>query len=175
MASKEKIEQVKKLAEKLSKSKSLVLTEYHGLTVTKIEQLRNELQKNEADFAITKNTLLARAVKLANYENLPDEALQGPTATLFSYGDEVGPIKNLTDFIKANELPKIKIGYLGKTLISKEKVIELAKLPSYQELVGKVVGTLNAPIYGVVSVLHGNLRGLVYALSAIFKQRGGVN
>lgn len=169
MPSEKKIAQVKKLAEKLEKSKSLVLTEYHGLTVSKMEELRNKVQENEADFTVTKNTLLARAAKLANFENLPEEALQGPTAALFSYGDEISPIKSLADFIKVNELPKIKIGYLGRTLIAKSKVIELSKLPSKQELLGQVVGTLNAPIYGIVSVLHGNLGNLVYVLCAIQK------
>lgn len=171
MAKELKIEQVKKLSEKLNKSKSLILTEYHGLSVPKMEELRSKLQEVNADFAVTKNTLLSRAAKEAEYKDLPEQTLTGPTATLFAYGDEIAPIKSLVEFIKTNELPNIKAGFLGKTFLTKEKVLELSKLPGYDELVAKVVGGLNAPLYGLVNVLQGNIRNLVNVLDQISKQK----
>jgi large subunit ribosomal protein L10 len=167
-----KVEKVKELNDKLSRSKSVVLTDYRGLTVAQIEDLRNKVESAGAEYEVTKNSLLSRSLANTNRE-ASTEALEGPTATLFSYQDEVAPLKVLHDFIKVSGLPFIKAGLLGSESISPSQVVELAQLPSHDILLGKLVGSLKSSQFGLVSVLSGNIRKLVYALDAVAKVRQG--
>ena len=163
-----KQEKVQDLKEKLNHSKSVVLTDYRGLSVAKLQELRKAVEENGAEYEITKNSLLARS--LGDLET-PAEALEGPTATLFSYTDEVAPLKALQDFIKINALPLIKIGFLGKTLLSESQVNELAKLPSREIILSKLAQILKANQYDLVQVLSGNIRRFVYVLDAVSKTK----
>ncbi|HEX7456607.1 MAG TPA: 50S ribosomal protein L10 [Candidatus Nanoarchaeia archaeon] len=162
----EKEQIVENLKEKLEKAVSFVLTDYHGLTVPQLQELKQELKEADAEFSVVKNTLLTRASKKTTKE-IAQENLEGPTAALFSFGDPIEPIKKLTTFIKKYELPNIKGGLFEKSLLSKEDVIGLSKIPSKIELYAKVAGSLNSPIYGLVGVLNANLRNLVYVLSQV--------
>ena len=171
-AREKKEETVKKLAEKMLSSKSMVLADYQGLNVSTFQQVKSKLEEDEAEFTVAKNTLIDLAAKKAGI-SIPSEALTGPTAVLFSFGDEITPLKDLAKFQKEYEKPSPKAGFLGKELLSIERIKQLALLPSKLELQAKVVGTLASPIYGIVGVLNGNLRNLVYALSEIQKSKGG--
>lgn len=175
----QKIETVKILQEKLDKAKSVVFTDYRGLTMKQLSGLRDKLRDLDAEFTITKNTLLDRALPSSNLQ-LPSSSLEGPTATLFAYDDQISPIKVLVKALKDANLGKVKIGFLGDLALDEAKILQLASLPSKDELRGKMVGVLVAPLQGMVSVLQGNLRNLVYALSEMSKlptveqkQRGG--
>lgn len=169
-----KEEIVKKLAEKLKSARSIVLTDYSGLDVASFSDVKNQLEKDDAEFTVVKNTLLNLAANKAGVE-IPTKALKGSTAVVLAYGDEITPIKDLAKFEKQYEKPTPKIGFLGKDLLSVEKIRQLAILPSKDELKAKVVGALNSPIYGLVSVLNGNLKNLVYVLGQIQKSKGGAN
>ncbi|HSX57778.1 MAG TPA: 50S ribosomal protein L10 [Candidatus Saccharimonadales bacterium] len=166
-------ESVDSLVEKLNRSKSVVLTDQSGLSVSLASELKKKLRGVDAESLVTKNTLLKIASQKSGYE-IPTEALEGPTAVVFGYGDEIAPIKELTTFAKTNEKPVLKTGFLGSDLLSAEKITELAKLPSKEILQGKVVGGLASPLYGMVGVLNANLRNLVYAIDQI-RLKGGVN
>jgi len=168
-------EQVAILVEKLNKAKSVVLTDQSGLTVALASELKRKLRSVEAESLVTKNTLLKIASKQTGHE-IPEETLKGPTATLFAYGDEISPIKELINFAKANEKPAIKIGFLGTILLTPEKLSQLAKLPNKEALRGQVVGGLYSPLYGIVGVLNANIRSLVYVLNSVkeSKAKGGV-
>lgn len=159
------------LKDKLSKAKSIVVTDYRGLNMTQLQELRGELAKDNAEFTVAKNTLFTRAAKETGYT--VNQELSGPTAVLFAYGDEIAPIKALTAFVKTNKLPEIKLGYLNKDFLSESQVTQLSKLPSKDELIGKVVGGISSPLYGLVGALQGNLRNIVYTLNAIKDQKGG--
>ncbi len=161
-----KEELVKKFEEKFNLSESVVLTDYHGLSVPQMQELKNELKSANAEFTVAKNTLLSRASKQAE-KQLPQDNLEGPTAILFSFGAPIEPIKKLAEFIKKYQLPSIKAGLFKSRFLSKEDVIELSKIPGRNELYAKVVGSLNFPIFGLVNTLNGNLRNLVYVLNAI--------
>lgn len=163
-----KIEKVTELKDKLTRSKTVVLTDYRGLTVAQLGELRKKVEAAGAEYEITKNTLLARSLE---GKEVPPQALEGPTATLFAYEDEIAPLKAMEDFVKANNLPIVKIGFLGQTLISALEVSELAKLPSREALVAKLVGMLKANQYGLVNVLSGNIRKLVYVLDGVAKSK----
>lgn len=174
----QKQEDVKKISEKLSRSKSVVFTDYRGMTMKQLSDLRNKLQDQDAEFNVTKNTLLSLALKEAELPNPPKEVGEGPTATLFSYGDEVSPIKTLVKSLKDAQIGpsttlRIKGGFLDALVLDALTINKLASLPSKQELQGKVVGSLAFPLYGIVGVLQANLRNLVYAVDQIRIKRGG--
>lgn len=100
--------------------------------------------------------------------------MRGPTATLFSFDDEISPIKALVKTLKDAGIGKIKSGFLGQDLLDEARIIQLAALPSKDELRAKTVGILVAPLQGIVGVLSANLRNLFYALNQIQLQKGGV-
>lgn len=162
----QKEEAVVKLSEKIGKAKSIVFTDYKGLSMKQLSDLRDKLRDVNGEFTITKNTLLKRA--------LPISELEGPTATLFAYDDEISPIKILVKALKDAALGKVKGGFLGIAVLDESNILKLAALPTKDELRGQTVGVLVAPLQGMVSVLQGNLVKLVYALSEIHKSKGGV-
>lgn len=165
-----KEETVKKLEEKMASSKSIILADYQGLNVTAFQDVKNQLEKDEAELTVAKNTLLSIAAKKAGFD-IPSEALKGSTAILFAYGDGITPIKDMGRLEKQYEKPTPKVGFLGKELLSVEKIRQLAALPSKEELQAQVVGYLNSPIYGLVGVLNANLRNLVFAIEQIRMQK----
>lgn len=168
MPSAKNIQQVKDLKEKLGKAKSVVLTNYRGLSVDQINDLRRKIKKAGGELKVAKNTLLKISFKDLKFKTDDlKEALTEPTAILFSYQDELSPIKALYQFCQENELPEIKLGFLEKELFTKDKIIDLAKLPALETLQAKLVATINSPLYGLVYVLKANLQGLTRVLSQI--------
>lgn len=169
MPTQKKIDIVTKLKEKLDKAKSVFLTDYRGLTHQQLEDLRKSLKKIEADFAITKNRLLKIALKDWN-NNIIDqfeEHLKNPTATLFSYGDEIAPIRQLSKFIKNFQLPKIKIGLFEGKLATAADFKKLASLPSREILLSTLIARMQSPISGLQYALNWNVQKLVIALNQI--------
>lgn len=162
----EKEQAVVQLQDKLKRAKALVFTDYKGLTMSQLSDLRNKLREVNGEFAITKNTLLKRA--------LPGSSLNGPTATLFAYDDEISPIKILVKALKDFAKGNVKSGFLGSEALDEQKILHLSTLPSKDELRAKTVGILVAPIKGILSVLQGNLRNLVYVLEQIKEKRSTV-
>ena len=166
----QKEQSVADLKDKFGRAKSVVFADYRGLTMKQLSELRDKLYTEQAEFTVTKNTILERSIS-----NLNDlSILKGPTATLFAYDDEISPIKLLAKALKDAGIGKIKAGFLGADFLDENKVNELSLLPTKDELRAKTVGVLVAPLQGIVGVLQGNLRNLVYALSEIQKTRGGV-
>lgn len=170
----QKQETVGKLTEKFSRAKAVVFADYKGLSMKQLSDLRNKLADTNAEFMITKNTLLARALPTSGFRP-PASDLEGPTATLFAYDDEVSPIKVLVKALKDIALGKVKSGFLGDMALDEGRILQLAVLPTKDELRGKTVGVLAVPLQGLLSVLQGNLRNLVYALNQIKLSKGGVN
>lgn len=165
MPSQKNLTTVKLLSEKLALAKSIVLADYRGLSVNQQRKLRNQVKAVGGELIVAKNSLISLALKAQKYV-LP-ASLQGPTLVLFAYEDEIAPIKALAEFAQANELPKAKLGFLAKEPLSADQVNQLASLPTRIELIAQTVATLKSPLNGLVNVLSGNFRKLVYALSAI--------
>src|SRR5437867_3426417 len=109
----QKEETVQVLKDKLSKSKSVVFTDYKGMTMAQLSDLRNKLAEAQAEFTVTKNNLLKLAAKDAGLELSDDKLFEGPIATLFSYDDEINPIKILTKALKDNLVGQVKAGLLS--------------------------------------------------------------
>lgn len=171
MPSQRNIQQLAVLKEKLEKAASGVFVDHSGLKVSDQQVLRAKLREVDGDFLVAKNTLLSLALEqIHNAQRTTHNALSGPTSLVLSYQDEILPIKILAEFSKAHEKPTIKAGFLGEKPLTKEEVLMLANLPGKDELIGMLMARLQSPAYGLVNVLSGNIRKLVYALQAISKR-----
>ncbi len=161
---------IRDLAEKLKQSKAVVFSDYKGFEVKDMMALRRELKKEGVDFKVAKKTLMNLALKEAGLE-IDMQKLEGQISMAISSQDEVAAAKIIAKVAKINENIKMVGGILGTKELSAEEVKALALIPSKQELLAKLVGTLNAPVSGFVNVLAGNLRGLVTVLGAIAKAK----
>lgn len=157
---------VKKLAKEIKDSKAVVFSDFQGLSVKNMTSLRKELRREKVDFRVLKKTLIDIALKDAGLE-LDTKKMEGQIALAISRDDEIIAAKILARVSKANENIKIVGGILGKNVMTKEEVLALSKLPSKEDLLAKFVGTINAPVSGLVNVLAGNIRNLVQVLKAI--------
>jgi len=164
---KQKEQQVNELTELLNASVSGVLVDYKGINVADDTQLRRDLRAAGVRYMVVKNSLLSRAAEKAGFEDLKN-VLAGTTALAVSSDDAIAPAKILNKFAEASKGAfSIKAGFVEGNLIDAAGVTSLAKLPSREELIAKMLGGLNAPISGFVNVLNGNIRGLVIALDQI--------
>jgi large subunit ribosomal protein L10 len=154
------------LAEKLASSKSVVFTDYRGLTVEEIDEVRNQLREQGIEFKVIKNTLLTLAAKQAGIEISDDVTSGHPVAIAFAGDDEVAPAKITYTYTKKNDKFAIIGGILEGKQISDIMVKSLASLPGREELYAKIVGSIASPLSGLVTVMQGNIRGLVNVLSA---------
>ena len=153
------------LTEKFGKAKSAVLFDYKGLKVKETEDLRKLLRDKSAEVIISKNTLVKIALSNTGIV-VRDDILDKPLAIAFAYEDEIIPVKEIDLFAKKHEALEILGGIIENQFIDEFAVSRLAKLPSREELYAKMVGSIAAPLSGMVNVLAGNIRGLVTVLSA---------
>ena len=166
---------VAQLKEQLESAKGVVLTSYKGLTVAQDTELRRELREAGVSYHVVKNTMLRIAAKEAGIEGI-EEHLEGTTAFAFSTEDAVAPAKVICGFIKKNKLEDaevltVKVGMVEGKVIGVDEVKALAALPSREELIAKLLGSMNAPISNTVNVLQGVSRNAVYVLDAIRSQK----
>ena len=173
---------VAELAEQLKSAKGMILTGYKGLTVAQDTELRRAFREAGVSYHVVKNTMLRLAAKEAGIEGL-DEHLEGTTAFAFSAEDAVAPAKVVVGFIKKNKLEEtknkleetdvltVKVGMVEGKVIGLDEVKALASLPSREELIAKMLGSMNAPISNTVNVLQGVIRNAVYVLDAIRAQK----
>ena len=137
----QKQEEVSKLAEKIKSAKLVLLTDYRGITVTDVTGLRADLRKSNTEYTVIKNNITRRALAEAGVEGL-DEALLGPTAVILNGEDYLSPIKAVYNYVKNNDFYKIKAGIIDGKVVSVEEIMTLAKLPSREELLSKLAGSL---------------------------------
>lgn len=167
MKKSEKIEISTGLSERLSKAKAIILTEYRGLKVSEITEIRREMRKNAAELKVVKNRLVKKAIAGSDWSPL-ESHLKGPLALAISDQDPVIVSKILAKYAESFPALKIKVGSLRGSKILESKEIEaLSKLPSKEELYAKLLGTLMAPASGLVRVLQGVPQKLAIALKAI--------
>ncbi len=166
---------VNDLVIKLEKSKSVIFTDYRGLTVEDIDTVRDELRKQNIEYKIIKNTLLKLAIQESSLD-IEAKTLDGhPIAAAFSYIDEVAPAKITYDFSKKNEKLEILGGILEGAEINAFSVKSLAQIPGREELYSRIVGSLAAPMSGLLNVMSGNTRGLINVLNAYKEKRCVIN
>lgn len=168
MLKERKIQQVADLKEKLGQVKAAVFTDFRGLDAALMTDLRARLRKENIEFKVIKNSVLRRATE--NQEGIHKYCV-GPTAIALGYSDPVAPAKILYDFSKENPNLKIKVGLLNDQVLDESQVVDLAKLPSREVLLAKLLSVMNAPLTGFVTVLQGTMRNFVATLQAIKEKK----
>lgn len=161
---------ISELKDRISGSGNLFFTNYAGLTVEEITRLRGELRKDGSSYAVAKNTLFSIAAGDELAKQL-EQFLHGPTAIVFAGNDPVAPAKALKKFSDDVKPVEVKAAYIEGRVVDAAAVKALAVLPSREELIAKMVGSIASPLRGLVTVLSGNQRGLVRALNAIREQK----
>jgi len=171
MPTQRKAETIQLIKEKIENAKAVVLTDYRGLNVAQVTDLRKKLREAGVEYKVLKNTLTGIAAKEVGVDESIGTYLEGPTAVAFTYDDPVAVAKVLAEFAKGNDKLKIKGGILQKKVISAEGVEALAKLPPKEVLIAQVLAGMQAPISGFVNVLQGTIRNFVGVVDAIRKQK----
>jgi len=161
---------VAELHDKLGRASAAILTDYKGLTVAEVTTLRDSLAAEKVEFQVIKNTLMRLAGQGTDAAVL-EPLLKGTCAVAIAYGDPAIPAKIIKKFMKTNEKLMVKAGSLGNRLLNPDQISALAELPPREELLAKLLGTLNAVPTSFVTVLSGVPRAFVGVLAAIQRQR----
>jgi large subunit ribosomal protein L10 len=156
---------VAQYVEQLKQSRGIILTDYRGLGVGDMGDIRHAMRPVGGKFQVVKNRLLALALKEVGM-SLPEEWLIGPTAVGFCYDEVPSVVKALTDVAKELEMLRIKGGLVGTSVITGEQVHAIADLPSRETLLAQVLGTINAPASRVTGVVASGLRQVLSVLQA---------
>ena len=160
-----KVETVAELTEKFSSSNAVFLTEYRGLTVSQLKELRRSISA-DATYAVAKNTLIELAAKNANVTAF-DGQLFGPSALAFVSGDAVSVAKALRDFAKANPLLVVKTGILDGVALSADEVKKLADLETREVLLAKAAGMFKASLFKAAYTFNAPLAQAVRTVDAL--------
>src|SRR5947209_15505418 len=167
-----KVAVVNEVRDRLSSSDGAILTEYRGLNVSELANLRRSLRDAGGQYKIYKNTLVRFAVRELGLEEL-EEMLLGPTAIAFVDGDAASVAKSLRDFARGNPNLVIKGGVLGETILSAADASALAELPSKEQLLAQLAGAMAAPLQQMAGLLKALPQNFAYALRAVAEQQGG--
>nr|MBA3529817.1 50S ribosomal protein L10 [Propionibacteriaceae bacterium] len=164
--------QIGELADQLQRSQLTIVTDYRGLTVTDLQNLRSTLRPLNAEFRVAKNTLTAIAAEQVGIDVMRP-VLEEPTALVFAFEDIVSVSKAVNDFVRTSRILKVRGGVLQNKLLNAADVEAIATLPSKQELQGKLLGLFVSPMSRFVGVLSGPSRSLAYVINARAEQLGG--
>jgi large subunit ribosomal protein L10 len=169
----EKVAVVDEVRERLNGATGSVITEYRGLTVAQLADLRQRLAAAGSDYKVYKNTLVKLAISSGPHESLGDY-LSGPTAIAFVHGDVSAVAKALRDFARTHPALVIKGGLLDGASLSTTDLTSLADLPARDVLLARLAGAIAAPLQTFAGLLQALPRNLAYGLSALIDQQGGV-
>ena len=162
----QKAEQVEVLTDKLRKAKVALLTDYRGLTVTQLQELRGRLRTGDVEYRVVKNTLARRAAEAAGVPALQSE-LEGPVAIAFGYDDLSLPSKLINEFVRSTRLKlEVKGGLVEGRVFTPDQVKQLADLPSREMLIAQLMGTLQSPVGQLVGIMQTPVQQLVGVLDA---------
>jgi len=155
---------LKELKEKIDRQKAIAFANIAGLKVEDLTKLRKTMKKQDCELRVAKKTLISLALKEKGQPvNLKE--IQGEIALAFAYKDEAAIFQILYDFLKEHEQLKILGGLVEKEFLGEEKALVLAQLPTRDQLMAKLVGSIASPLSGLVSVLQGNIKGLINVLA----------
>jgi large subunit ribosomal protein L10 len=166
MPRQEKVEQVELLTEKLKSAKAAVLTDYRGLTVSQLQDLRGRLRAQEVEYRVVKNTLARRAAVESGHEEFQD-LMKGPVAIAFGYGDLSSPAKVLGEFTRQTRIRlDIVGGLIEGRVMAPDQVRQTADLPPREVLLAQLLGTLQSPIAQLVGTIQAPVQQLIGLLEA---------
>lgn len=163
---------VQEIEQKLQEASLVIFTDYRGLNVDEMTDLRSKLRVSGVEYKVLKNTMTEFALENTGHGDIVPY-IAGPNAVLFSKEDLVGPTKAIFEFIKQYKKLTVKVGILQGQMMTPEKIKVLADLPPREVLLAQVVGTMQAPITSFVYVLNANLTGLVRVLDQVREQKAG--
>ena len=168
-----KVENVADLRTLVGQTQAAILTDYRGLSVAELTELRTKLRATDTEFRVVKNTLFKRAAEGLLPVDQINQHLSGPTAIGFAKGDPVGAAKVLVDFARDHKALSVKAGVVGGIVYDATQVEALSKTPPREVLIAQMLGSLNGPITGFVGTLNGILSNFVFTLQAIADKQGG--
>jgi large subunit ribosomal protein L10 len=168
----EKVAVVDEVRKRMEAADGALLTEYRGLTVAELAELRRGLAAAGGDYKVYKNTLVRLAVAGTDGQGVSD-LLSGPTAIAFVQGDVSAVAKALRDFARANPNLIVKGGVVGSTIMSAADIAVLAELPSRETLLAQFAGALSAPLQQFAGLVQALPRNLAFGISALLEQRAG--
>jgi large subunit ribosomal protein L10 len=169
-----KHEAVAALEEKIGRAQGIYFTEFSGLTVAQINELRGKFHEaGDVEFLVAKNTLINIALKNKGVEGIDDTTLKGPTGMALGYVDPVVPAKVVAEFAKKNEKkkPVFKGGFVDGEFFDSERVKQITDLPPIEEIYASIVGSVQAPLSDFVGVLHETVRSFVGVIDAIIQKK----
>ncbi len=162
---------VSKVAEKASRATAMYFADFTGLSVAEETELRREFRKSGIEYTVVKNTLARKALEqVAGYDSVLDK-LVGPTGIAFSYDDVIAPAKIIQKFNEKSGKFTLKAAVVEKRLFDGSQLEQLAKLPSRKELIAGMLGSIQAPVSGVVGVIAAVMRDLVSVIDQIEKKK----
>lgn len=161
---------VDEIKSRFNDAEAVIMIDYRGLTVKEMQSLRRSVRESGGEITIYKNSLTEIAIRELALPSM-DAYLEGPTAFVFVAGDAVAPAKALSAFAKEHQALELKGGFVQNQVIGADGVKAIATLPSREELVAKLLGTMQNPLTGTVRVLAGPARAFATVLDAIAKQK----
>ena len=166
----EKVAMIAAFKADMVNAKGVVFVDYRGIKVAQDTKLRRKVREAGVHYTVIKNNMASIAAKEAGIDGL-DTYLKGPLAMVSSTTDPVAPAKLISDFSKDNKILEIKGGLVEGKVINADEVKALASLPPKEVLIARLLGSMQSPLTGLVNVLQGNIRNLVYALDAVRQQK----
>jgi large subunit ribosomal protein L10 len=172
MATAEKERVIQEMNGELREAKGLLLADFSGMDVETATALRRTLRASGVQYRVVKNTLLRIACRERGLEVL-EPYLEGPTAVAYSSQSEVEPVRVIVEFAKKHERPVVKAGVIGERLYNKEELLQLATLPSREVLLAQVLGTIVAPLSGLLGSIDALLAAPATLAGELEKKQGG--
>jgi large subunit ribosomal protein L10 len=170
MPTESKQSRVAEIKDRFNESDSVIMIDYRGLTVKQMQQLRGAIREAGGEIKVYKNSLTEIAVRELALPNL-DAYLEGPTAFVFVAEDAVAPAKALTAFAKQNPALELKGGLVQNQVVDSMGVKAIATLPSYEELIAKLMGSMLNPLTGFARVLNGPVEAFARTVQAVADQK----
>ena len=170
MPSEKNIKELERLSDVFSNAKSIYFTEYHGLKVSEITELRSEFYKADVEYLVAKNTLLKKAALSNNIEGL-DIILKGSTAIAVSYGEPVAPAKVIKEFTKESDLPGVKGILFDGHVLPGSDFKKLAEMPSKDVMLSQLISMLQSPLQKFVSTVHAPMQNVVGVLNGLKEKK----
>ncbi len=178
MNKQEKAQIVTEIKEKLDKASSIYLTDFTGLTVEQTNEFRTELFNAKVDYRVFKNTLIKKALDSSGTDNKFStqaakivENLKGPTGVIFTYEDPVSPAKIIKKYFEKIEKPKLKVALIENVVYESSKLNQLAALLTKPEIISSIIGSLHAPISGIVHSINAVIRDLASIVEEVAKKK----
>ena len=168
-----KIDAIKAVKDRVMRSKSLVVTDYRGITVAQMTELRDKLRAEGVEYKVVKNRLAKIALRECGLDPM-EEFLKGTKAVAFGIKDPVAPAKVLAAYAKDNDKLKIVGGQMDGQLLSTADIMELSKIPPREVLLARMLGSITSPVQKLAYGLHAVVAQIAYALDAVARKKGEV-